>query len=275
MTATPTAISADRVRTTLKRGLAATAFTRRPAPGATLLIYHRIGGGSNDELDLPPAAFDEQLDLLPTRHVVPLDTAVDRLTADDTTPSIVLTFDDGFADMYANAWPRLRERRLPFTLYLATGCVGEHMRWEGSTGTSTGAPALTWDQIEEMADSGLATIGNHTRNHATPEALTTHELDGACDDIEYRLGTRPAHFAYPWGIRVPAMEHALRCRFRSAATGTLGRNLPGCDPMRLRRVPVRRTDPPAFFRAKLGGHLTQERAYAAVVRLGKKAGAHA
>ena len=47
------------------------------------------------------------------------------------------------------------------------------------------------------------------------------------------------------------------------------------DPIRLRRVPVRRTDPPAFFRAKLGGRLAQERAYAAVVGLGKKAGAHA
>ncbi|WP_406280262.1 polysaccharide deacetylase family protein [Embleya sp. NBC_00896] len=270
-----TAISGDRVRATLKRGLAATALARDPAPGATLLIYHRVGGGSNDELDLPAAAFRDQLDLLPREHVVSLDVAVDRLAAGEKTPSIVLTFDDGFADVYANAWPELRRRALPFTLYLATGCIGAEMRWEGSTGTSAGSPALTWGQITEMAESGLATIGNHTRSHARPEVLTATELDDASDDIESRLGIRPAHFAYTWGIAVPDMEHALRCRFRSAATGVLGRNLPGCDPIRLRRVPVRRTDPPAFFRAKLGGRLAQERAYAAVVSLGKKAGAHA
>ncbi|NUU25128.1 MAG: polysaccharide deacetylase family protein, partial [Streptomycetaceae bacterium] len=57
--------------------------------------------------------------------------------------------------------------------------------------------------------------------------------------------------------------------------GALGRKLPGTDPIRLKRVPVRRTDPTAFFRAKLTGRLGPERAYAQVVRLGKKAGARA
>jgi hypothetical protein len=72
------------------------------------------------------------------------------------------------------------------------------------------------------------------------------------------------------------MEDALRARFRSSATGDLGRNTPGTtDPARLRRVPVRRTDPPAFFRAKLTGGLGPEKAYGAFVGLAKKAGARA
>jgi hypothetical protein len=71
------------------------------------------------------------------------------------------------------------------------------------------------------------------------------------------------------------MEHELRARFTSAATGMLGRNLPGADPMRLRRVPVRRTDPIEFFRAKLTGNLWPERTYAAVVSVAKRAGARA
>lgn len=269
--------SGDRTRSTLKRALARWAG-HRPAQGATLLIHHRVGGGTRDELDLTTDAFAREIDeltSLPAGSVVPLDTALDRLAAHDRTPSVVLTFDDGFADVYTNAWPLLRERALPFTLYLASGMVGGTMRWEGSTGTSTGAPALTWDQLAEMADSGLLTLGNHTHGHARPEALTAHELDAASDEIDKHLGIRPDHFAYPWGVRVPAMEHALRCRFRSAATGTLGRNLPGTDPLRLRRVPVRRTDPPEFVRAKLTGRLFPERAYAHTVALGKKAGARA
>lgn len=267
-------ISGDQVRTGLKRGLARCAG-QRPAPGATVLIYHRVGGGTQDELDLPADRFAAQLDALPAGSVVPLDTALDRLDGFDRTPSVVLTFDDGFADVYDNAWPLLRDRGLPFTLYLASGMVGGTMRWEGSTGTSAGAPALTWDQLAEMHGSGLMTIGNHTRSHARPEALTEDELDAASEDIDKNLGVRPDHFAYTWGVPVPGMEHELRCRFRSAATGTLGRNLPGTDPIRLNRVPVRRTDPTEFFRAKLTGNLGPERAYAKVVRLGKKAGARA
>ena len=42
--------------------------------------------------------------------------------------------------------------------------------------------------------------------------------------------------------------------------------------MRLRRVPVRRTDPDRFFPAKLHGSLRPERAYAGLVRTGKAVG---
>jgi peptidoglycan/xylan/chitin deacetylase (PgdA/CDA1 family) len=262
---------------TSSAGLAGRGFGQA-AGGATLLIYHRVGGGSPDERDVATADFVEQLDevgaVLPPGSVVPLDTAADRIESGNATPSVVLTFDDGFADVYRNAWPHLRERRLPFTIYVASGYVGATMRWEGSTAKAAG-PALTWDQLAEMLASGLCTVGNHTRSHARPEALTATELDLCSADIERHLQVQPRHFAYTWGIAVPAMEPALRERFRTAATGRLGRNQPGADLMRLRRVPVRRTDPAEFFRAKLVGALGPERAYAGIVAAAKKAGARA
>jgi hypothetical protein len=126
-----------------------------------------------------------------------------------------------------------------------------------------------------MHRSGLCTVGNHTHRHVRPEQLDVRELDACSDAVEARLGHRPAHFAYPWGIPVPAMEAQLRTRFRSAVTGRLGRNGPGTDPLHLRRVPVRRSDPPEFFRAKLTGRLGPERAYATVVATAKRAGVRA
>jgi peptidoglycan/xylan/chitin deacetylase (PgdA/CDA1 family) len=198
---------------------------------------------------------------------------MDRLDAGDASPSVVLTFDDGFADVYDYAWPLLKERRVPFTLYLATSYLGRTMHWDGSTAKAAG-PALTWDQVAEMADSGLCTIGNHTHRHVRPERLTTTDLDECAAVIEQRLGVTPRHFAYPWGIAVPAMAEALRARFRTACTGQLGRNSPAVDRIALRRVPVRQTDPLAFFDAKLQG-LGAERAYAAMVRAAKAVGARA
>jgi peptidoglycan/xylan/chitin deacetylase (PgdA/CDA1 family) len=261
------------MRGALKRGLAVLGG-KAPGRGATVLIYHRVGGGSADERDTPAAAFEAQLDVLARHDVVSLDAALDRLDAGDDRPCVVLTFDDGFADVHAHAWPMLRERGLPFTVYVATAYVGREMQWEGSTARSTGA-ALTWDQLGEMAASGLCTVGNHTHTHARPHALSAEELDRCSDDVEARLGTRPRHFAYPWGIAVPALDAEVRARFRSAATGDLGRNLPGADPVRLARVPVRRSDPVAFFAAKLMGDLWPERAYAGIVRVGKRVGARA
>lgn len=261
------------MRRAVKRQLSRTVLPRRQV-GTTALIYHRVGGGSADERDLPTAEFADQLDVLAGHDVVSIDTALDRLDAGDRTPSVVLTFDDGFADVHTNAWPLLRERGMPFTLYLATGYVGATMHWEGSTSRSPGA-ALTWGQVAEMAGSGLCTVGNHTSSHPRPEKLTPAELDQCSDAMEEHLGrgARPRHFAYTWGVEVPWMRQSLRMRFRSAATGRLGRNLPGYDPMALRRIPVRGSDPIEFFTAKLGGRLLPERAYALAVAAAKRLGA--
>lgn len=256
------------MRTTLKKILGG---LQRPAlsSGITLLIYHRIGGGSTNELDLDSETFARQVEMLSEHDVVSLDDAIDRLERGDSSPCFVLTFDDGFADIYDNAWPILRERRIPFTVYLATAYMGKTMRWEGATATGEPGVGLTWEQLREFVVSGLCTIGNHTHNHVRPEELDAAELDMCTERIRSELGITPAHFTYPWGVAVPAMEEALRTRFRSASTGELGRNLPGVEPMRLRRVPVRRTDPDEFFAAKLSGCLVPERIYAEVVGMTK------
>ena len=255
----------------LKQGLAL-ANNGSPAVGATLLIYHRIGAGSLDELDVPAASFAKHVRLLDGHDVVPLDAALDRLDGDDTTPTVVLTFDDGFDDVYVHAWPLLRERRLPFTVYLSSGFVGKTMVWEGSTAKGSAGQGLSWRQLAEMVESGLCTVGNHTHRHVRPEHLDAGELDACTHAIEQHLAVTPRHFTYPWGIPVAHMEGELSKRFRSVSTGELGRNLPGTDRMRLQRVPVRQSDPDSFFRAKLGGGLWPERAYGRAVRLAKASG---
>lgn len=262
------------MRSALKRRLAALDRGRGAARGTTILIYHRIGGGSADERDTPRPAFEAQLEVLAGHEVVALDDALDRLDAGDSRPGVVLTFDDGFADVFDNAWPALRDRGLPFTVYVATGYVGATMHWEGSTARAPGA-ALTWEHLGEMAASGLCTVGNHTHTHARQAELSEAELDRCSQEVERCLGpqARPRHFAYTWGVPVPAMREALRARFRSAATGTIGRNLPGYDPMALRRVPVRGSDPIEFFRAKVSGTLLPERAYDVAVKVAKRLGA--
>lgn len=252
----------------LKRALALLG-SRRESSGATLLIYHRIGGGTRDELDVPTAAFQRHLDLLAGHDVLSLDAALDRLDAGDTSPSVVLTFDDGFEDVYHNAWPLLRDRGLQFTIYLASAFVGETMRWEGSTAAGTPGRGLTWDQLAEMVESGLCTVGNHTHRHVRPQDITAAELDECTTAVRDHVGVIPQHFTYPWGIAVPEVEPLLRERFRSASTGELGRSLPDTDRLRLTRVPVRQSDPIEFYRAKLQGGLLPERVYSHVVAAGK------
>jgi peptidoglycan/xylan/chitin deacetylase (PgdA/CDA1 family) len=245
-----------------------------PASGLTCLIYHRVGGGTPDERDLALAAFRAQMDELTRHRVVGLDQAVAELAAGDDRQKVVITLDDGFADVATAALPVLSERDLPFTLYVATGYIGGEMHWDGSTAKAPG-PALSWEQLAELAASPLCSIGNHTHSHARPERLTVQELDACTRLLSERIGVVPRRFAYTWGIPVPALEPALRARFVSAATGHLGRAHPGADLVGLPRVPVRGSDPIEFFRAKLTGRLLPERAYATLVATAKRAGLRA
>lgn len=261
-------------REQLKRMLASAALGS--ARGLSILIYHRVGGGTTDELDCPAESFAAQAALLATEcTVVSLDAALDALARGDDRPKVVITFDDGFADLHEAAWPILADHDLPFTVYLATSFMGGRMQWEGSTSASPPAPALTWSQAAALAADERCTIGNHTHTHVPPARLSPTELDMATTAIEQRLGVTPRHFTYPWGQPVTPMEPELRARFRSATTGELGRNRPGVDFARLRRIPVRGSDPIEYFRAKVTGSLAAEQAYAGIVAAAKAVGARA
>ena len=257
----------------MKRGLAG-ARGRSLARGLTILIYHRVGGGTPDERDVALDDFEGQVEALSAHRVVDLDTATDELEAGDDSPKVVLTFDDGFADVHDPAWPLLREAGLPFTIYLATAYLGGQMHWEGSTASAPG-PALTWAQLEELAADPLVTLGNHTHTHARPHELSAEELDRCTQELERRLGITPHHFCFTWGVPVPEARPLLAERFRSAVTGEVGRNHPGDDLLGLRRIPVRGSDPLAFFRAKLEGSLWPERTYERLVRTAKALGVKA
>jgi peptidoglycan/xylan/chitin deacetylase (PgdA/CDA1 family) len=92
-----------------------------------VLCYHGISAFDehewNPELYMPTSVFRRRLEILRDGgyYVVPLDEAVDRLYAGDLPPrSVVITFDDGAADFYTQAFPLLREFGFPSTVYLTT-----------------------------------------------------------------------------------------------------------------------------------------------------------
>ena len=107
----------------VKRTSAALDTIVAPATGITILIYHRVSGGSDSAVDLDPDLFEQQLAHLAAHHdVITLDEAVHRLATADATnrPSVVITFDDGTADFTDVAVPALVRHGLPATLYAAT-----------------------------------------------------------------------------------------------------------------------------------------------------------
>ena len=57
--------------------------------------------------------------------------------------TFVLTFDDGYADFYKNAYPILRRYGFTATVFIITDFVGRESAWEGEEGS----PMLTWEVV--------------------------------------------------------------------------------------------------------------------------------
>ncbi|MEX2625962.1 MAG: polysaccharide deacetylase family protein [Ilumatobacteraceae bacterium] len=265
------------VKSGVKRASVAPDAVVRPPAGITVLIYHRVGGGSDSAVDLPVDAFERQLEHLAEHHrVLTLDEAVAELSVsagDDggapSPPGVVITFDDGTADFVDHAVPALVRHRLPAALYVATEFVehGRDFPW--------GAPPATWAGLREAASTGLVTIGSHTHSHwlldrLDPDAIGA-DLDTSIELIGDHLGVAPAHFAYPKALPgSPAAEIQVRRRFRSASLAASRVNRPGrTDLHRIWRTPVQRGDEDRFFAAKAAGGMRLEgelRSLAARVR---------
>lgn len=257
------------VKQMIKRVSASTDRLWAPPSGITFLIYHRVGGGTDSDVDLAPVEFDRQLAHLAEHHrVLSLDDAVQQLapapvadwaaqpaasTSDE--PAVVLTFDDGTDDFGEVVLPALERYDLPATLYVATRFIddGAPFPW--------GARPTTWHDLRDAFDTGLITIGSHTHDHLLLDRLDPATLDDDLDRsvelIEDRLGIHPIHFAYPKALPgSAAAEIAVRRRFQTAALAASRVNRPGStDLHRLWRTPVQRSDGFQHFAHKAaGGH---------------------
>jgi peptidoglycan/xylan/chitin deacetylase (PgdA/CDA1 family) len=233
-------------------------------PGPRILIYHQVGAGSGRQMDLAPAIFRGHVDWLESQgRIVGLGDALSGADDHDADRTFVLTFDDGYADFYENAFPFLRDRGIPFTLYLTTGHI------ETGEPLHIGDRPLTWDMVVEMVESGLVTLGAHTHTHPDLRGLTLAavkgEVETANELIETRTGQKARHFAYPKGYWDPDAEAVIRRHYDTAVLGAGAPVTADTDPYRIHRVAIQGADRYLFFRRKIrGGMRLEERVRAAV-----------
>lgn len=223
--------------------------------GPRILIYHQIGEASSFEMNLPVEAFVDQLDWLPANgEIVDIETAIGRIGHSEADHTYVLTFDDGHLSLFESAFPLLEQRGIPFTLYLSTGPIEEGGLLHGNEAM----PLVNWDQVRQMLDSGLLTVGAHSHDHLDMRSQT-HDAVLAdlerCDRlIEARIGLSPRHFAYPWGHWSSTADPVVRSRYDSATIGGGPEIASGSDPHRLSRIPVMASDShPRLFARKMWG----------------------
>lgn len=102
-----------------------------------VLCFHRIGKSSGGLLDrlvgvTDPDSFRKIINYLRILgyRFVSLEDLKNSIAISRLERVAVVTFDDGFKDLYQNAFPILKKLNIPFTLFLTTSCVeSEKLLW--------------------------------------------------------------------------------------------------------------------------------------------------
>ena len=168
-----------------------------------VLQYHHISDQAPRSTSVSPVLFEQHLDYLEEAkfNIISMDQLKSLLDKKARLPdrTVLITFDDGYRSVYTEAYPRLKARGWPFTVFINTRPHDQK------------SPRyIQWDQLREMAKNKV-TIANHSdshphlirhqsyENHKEWFARKKREITFAQQRIQKEIGRAPRVFAYPYG----------------------------------------------------------------------------
>jgi peptidoglycan/xylan/chitin deacetylase (PgdA/CDA1 family) len=124
--------------------------------GALVLLYHRVAEVTPDpwRLAVRPEHFDEHVDILArcaqptTSHGLRSMLATGRIRSG----SVLVTFDDGYADLATRALPALRRAGVPATAFIVSGADGRREFWWDALERALLGPEPLPDTLELTVD---------------------------------------------------------------------------------------------------------------------------
>ncbi len=183
-----------------------------------VLLYHRVGSpvaGLHSDLTVSPRVFATQLGWLRRRGYAAITAAAwhEWCSGRGSLPAkpVLITFDDGYADLVEHALPILERLRFTATIFVVTERIGAVTDWDGPAAPRL--PTLSAEQIAAWSARGFE-FGAHSRTHPDLATLARPELAGEVAgsraDLE-QIVQRPVRaFAYPYGSCDEAAHAAAR-----------------------------------------------------------------
>ena len=219
-----------------------------------ILTYHSINDRIDPDETVTPDEFERQLQYIKENYkVISLDEAIECFQTDfeKISGSVVITFDDGYADNYYNAYPLLKKHDFPATIFLISDFVKD-----------SGSKYLSLPQIDEMKSNNIS-FGSHTISHRILTGLKKEEIIREIRDskdlLESQLGQRMNSFAYPIGTKADfnnaIMETVKAHKYTCACSNVYGMNDENSDIFALKRIGIETTDCFFLFKQKLDGAL--------------------
>jgi len=221
-------------------------LTRRIS-GVRILCYHGVTN-QRSYLNVSPSDFNLQMSLLAEQgyKTISIHEFLGMSQHNPDAKNIIITFDDGYADNYENAFPIMRQFGFTGTIFCTTGSIATRK-------------FLNNEQILEMQAQGWE-FGSHTVTHphlpqlATAQKIT--ELSDSMSQLAAIIGRTADSFCYPYGeYDLESIKILAELGYRGACSNRPGVNRAGAidNPYLLRRTEIGGFDTIGDFRLKIGG----------------------
>ena len=160
--------------------------------GIVSIMYHRFNESKYPSTNIQIEIFKEHLKIINNSSFELYNPRkfLEEINEPKKKKKILLTIDDAFQSFYEEAWPILRQNKIPFILFVSTEPIGK-------------SGYMSWNQIKEIEKSDFGMIGHHSHSH---DYLIDKSNQQFIDDIEkanklfiQNLGYIPPIFSYPFG----------------------------------------------------------------------------
>ena len=160
--------------------------------GLISLMYHRFEENQYPSTNIKLLDFKKQLEIIQKDNIkfVNPKNFEDELMNNKKQRKILLTIDDGFLSFYKNAWPVLKEKKIPFILFVSTREVGSFNY-------------MSWDQIKKISEEDFVEIGNHSHTHEylvdENNEIIKADILKSINIFKEKIGKNSIFFSYPFG----------------------------------------------------------------------------
>lgn len=228
------------------------------AKAVPVLMYHHVTTNERDMITISPENFESHLKYLSESgfKTLSLDEFGAFMQGELKLPkkSVLLTFDDGWLDNYAVAFPLLKKYGCKAAIFVVTDWVERatidrrvempplptHKAAKKLAKEQPNAAVVNWDDLKEMIDSSLVSVGCHSHSHDNDSL----GLDEWHDDLSLsrsllasRLGIESKHLCWPRGNYDEQMVGlAASLGFETLYTTKRGVNVSSKDALHIKRI---------------------------------------
>ena len=160
--------------------------------GILSLMYHRFNENKYPSTNIQMDVFKQHIEIIKSLEYDFFDPndLKKNFHVKKENKKILITIDDAFSSFYEFAWPYLKEKKIPFILFVSTEAVGKN-------------GYMTWKQIKELEKEPNTYIGNHSHSHDYLVDLKNNnfinDIDIANQTFINNIGYNPIFFSYPFG----------------------------------------------------------------------------